>query len=141
MSTDRRNETLLLFDILSFETLVNEITANLSSQDAATPSAILGPFYRENAPLLPNGSSIVRDLNLSCLWYEVAIKDSAYINRCVLSSATSHAIPNAIIDVWHTAPNGLYEQQDLDEPDMNLRGRFTTDNQGRYALRCLPPVY
>lgn len=140
MSTDRRNETQLLCDILGLETLVDEITANLLSEGAATPSAILGPFYRQNAPLLPNGSSIVRNLTPACSWYQTAIQDSAYITGRVISSATSQPIPNAIVDVWHTAPNGLYEQQDPDQPDMNLRGRFPTDSQGRYAFRCLRPV-
>lgn len=140
MSNDRRNETQLLCDILGLETLVDEITANLLSDGASTPSAILGPFYRQDAPLLPNGSSIVRDLTPSCPWYSAAIEDSAYLTGRVLSSGTSRPIPNAIVDVWHTAPNGLYEQQDADQPDMNLRGRFTTDSEGRYAFYCLRPV-
>ncbi|KAK1756174.1 Intradiol ring-cleavage dioxygenase [Echria macrotheca] len=146
MSTDRRNETQLLCDILGLETLVDEITANLlsstssSSSSSPTPSAILGPFYRSNAPLLPNGTSIVRNLTPSCPWYETAQSDAAHISGKVLSSSTSLPIPNAIVDVWHTAPNGLYEQQDPSQPEMNLRGRFTTDAAGRFSFYCLRPV-
>lgn len=145
MSTDRRNETQLLCDILGLETLVDEITANLladaSGSGASTPSAILGPFYRHDAPLLPNGSSIVRDLNPSIPWYEQAIADSCYITGRVLSShAPATPIRNAIVDVWHTAPNGLYEQQDPSQPDMNLRGRFATDDEGRFSFYALRPV-
>ncbi|KAK3692811.1 Intradiol ring-cleavage dioxygenase [Podospora appendiculata] len=140
MSTDRRNETQLLCDILGLETLVDEITSKLlSSSFNLTPSAILGPFYRHDAPLLPNGSSIVHGLNPSVPWYDQAIADSAYLTGRVLTPS-GMPIPNAVVDVWHTAPNGLYEQQDPSQPDMNLRGRFRTDADGRYALYALRPV-
>jgi len=145
MSTDKRNETQLLCDILGLETLVDEITANLvadaSASGASTPSAILGPFYRHDAPLLPNGTSIVRNLTPAVPWYATAIADSAFVKGRVFSSSSPNTpIRNAIVDVWHTAPNGLYEQQDPDQPDMNLRGRFATDSEGWYSFYCLRPV-
>ncbi|KAK0711056.1 aromatic compound dioxygenase [Lasiosphaeris hirsuta] len=150
MSNDRRNETQLLCDILGLETLVDEITANIVSSASvsgtSTPSAILGPFYRHDAPLLPNGSSIVKDLTPAVPWYEQAVADSAYITGRVLShnplfpDMPPTPLRNAIVDVWHTAPNGLYEQQDPSQPDMNLRGRFATDAEGRYAFYALRPV-
>ncbi|KAJ2993802.1 hypothetical protein NUW58_g1736 [Xylaria curta] len=64
MSTDKRNETQLICDILGLESLVDEITSKLALQatsngNAATPSTVLGPFYRANAPTLANGSSII----------------------------------------------------------------------------------
>ncbi|KAM7223759.1 catechol 1,2-dioxygenase [Rhypophila decipiens] len=143
MSDERRNETQLLCDILGLESLVDEITAKqLATSTTETPSAILGPFYRHDAPLLPNGSSIVT-LSPSLPWYDQAIADSAYLTGQVLSSSGGgKPIPlrNAIVDVWHSAPNGLYEQQDTTQPEMNLRGRFVTDANGRYSLYCLRPT-
>lgn len=50
MSDNKRNETQLVCDILGLESLVDEIT---SSKATTTPSAILGPFYRPNAPSSP----------------------------------------------------------------------------------------
>jgi catechol 1,2-dioxygenase len=44
------------------------------------------------------------------------------------------------VDVWHTAPNGLYEQQDPNQPEYNLRGRFLTDKEGKYSFHCLRPT-
>ena len=35
---------------------------------------------------------------------------------------------------------GLYEQQDADQPDHNLRGVFHTDSEGKYAFYCLRPT-
>ncbi|KAL2164622.1 hypothetical protein VTH06DRAFT_3839 [Thermothelomyces fergusii] len=140
MSDDRRNETQLLCDIVGLESLVDEITSKmLATSDSETPSAILGPFYRHDAPLLPNGSSIVRNLSPAVPWYEQAVADSALITGRVLTSSGA-PIEGAIVDVWHTAPNGLYEQQDESQPDMNCRGRFRTDADGCFAFYALRPV-
>lgn len=151
MSTSSRNETQLLCNVLGLESLVDEITsALLASSASVTPSAVLGPFYRANAPVLPNGASIVRlpnpppdaspeALAAAASWAAAAERDSTYLHGRVLTPS-GEPIPNAEVDVWHTAPNGLYEQQDPAQPDMNLRGRFRTDADGRYSLYCLRPV-
>jgi len=140
MSTDRRNETQLLCDILGLESLVDSITSTLlSTSSAETPSAILGPFYRHEAPLLPNGASIIQNLTPSIPWHDQALADSAFVSGRVLSS-DGVPIPGAVVDVWHAAPNGMYEQQDADQPEMNFRGRFETDEGGRYAFYALRPV-
>jgi len=36
-------------------------------------------------------------------------------------------VAGAVVAVWETSPNGLYEQQDHDQPDYNLRGQLRTD--------------
>ncbi|KAI1636683.1 Intradiol ring-cleavage dioxygenase [Biscogniauxia mediterranea] len=168
MSTDRRNETQLLCDVLGLESLVDEITSKLllrgsnndPSAPAPTPSAILGPFYRADAPILPNGSSIVsaaapwsasssaallarvsgRVLSASCSSPFPSPSSPYSPDSSSCSSRAPAPIAGATVDVWLAGPNGLYEQQDAGQPDMNLRGRFRTDARGRYALRCLRPT-
>src|SRR5262249_10200177 len=49
-------------------------------------------------------------------------------------------IPNALLDIWETNENGLYEQQDPTQPDMNLRGKFHTNGEGRYHFVAIKPV-
>ncbi|KAH6625022.1 Intradiol ring-cleavage dioxygenase [Chaetomium sp. MPI-SDFR-AT-0129] len=140
MSSDRRNETQLLCDIFGLESLVDEITSTLlATSTAETPSSILGPFYRHDAPLLANGSSIVQNMTPSVPWYDQAVADSAFLTGRVLASS-GMPIKGATVDVWHAAPNGLYEQQDTEQPEMNFRGRFETDAEGGYALYALRPV-
>lgn len=140
MSDEKRNETQLMCDILGLESLVDEITSKmLATSTTETPSAILGPFYRSDAPLMPNGSSIVQGATPEVEWYEKALEDSAHLSGRVLT-ASGAPIKGAIVDVWHTAPNGLYEQQDESQPDMNFRGRFETDAEGRYSLYALRPA-
>lgn len=55
-------------------------------------------------------------------------------------SLDTQAHPHALVDVWLAGPNGLYEQQDPDQPDMNLRGRFRTNQDGRYEMYALRPT-
>lgn len=140
MSTDRRNETGLVSDILGLESLADEITSKLlADESGATPSAVLGPFYRANAPILPNGSSIIF-ASPDSEWYKQAEPLLTHVSGRVVSASSGKPIPDAVVDVWLAGPNGLYEQQDEEQPDMNLRGRFQTDAGGHYALICLKPT-
>jgi catechol 1,2-dioxygenase len=58
----------------------------------------------------------------------------------VLDQKTKKPIPNTTIDVWEASTNGLYEQQDENQVDCNLRGKFKSDSNGRYAFYCLRPT-
>ncbi|KAI1932589.1 hypothetical protein LOZ58_003759 [Ophidiomyces ophidiicola] len=134
MSNDKRNEGQLICDVLGLESLVDEITFSRAANapDAATATAILGPFFRTNAPHYPNGGSII----------QTPAKDGevAYMHGKVVDSTTGEPIEGVVIDVWEASTNGLYEQQDPDQKDYNLRGRFTTDEEGNYAMYCLRPT-
>jgi catechol 1,2-dioxygenase len=150
MSDSKRNECQLLQDILGLESLVDEITYTLANEATDQPTAtavrsprtphrpqlsnsfqILGPFWRHGAPKRALGDSIIdKDQG----------GDVTYMHGTVTDYTTGKPISNVEIDIWHTAPNGLYEQQDPDQPDMNLRGRFYTDASGRYDFYCLRPT-
>ena len=133
MSTSSRNEGQLLCDVIGLESLVDEITYSLASTATPTPTttSILGPFWRANAPRRELGSSIV---------HGIPNGDHTFIHGTVTDCMTGKPIEGAELDVWHTAPNGLYEQQDEGQVDYNLRGRFTTGKDGRYAFYCLRPT-
>ncbi|KAF2738770.1 aromatic compound dioxygenase [Polyplosphaeria fusca] len=133
MSDDRRNEGQLVCDVFGLETLVDEITYKLASdaKDEPTATAILGPFYRHEAPQLNMGDCIVSGIEST---------DRTWMHGTVTDFLSGKPIEGAVLDVWHTAPNGLYEQQDPNQPDMNLRGRFTTGKDGKYNFYCLRPV-
>ncbi|KAF2261725.1 aromatic compound dioxygenase [Lojkania enalia] len=133
MSNDRRNEGQLLCDVLGLESLVDEITYKLAAdaKDEPTATAILGPFWRQDAPAKQMGDTIVSGIESN---------DRTWMHGIVTDFRTGKPIEGAVLDVWHTAPNGLYEQQDPAQPDMNLRGRFTTGKDGKYNFYCLRPV-
>ncbi|RYO88118.1 hypothetical protein DL766_000677 [Monosporascus sp. MC13-8B] len=171
MSDSGRNETGLLCDVLGLESLVDEITSRQQQPQSgtATPSAILGPFYRADAPFLPLGSSILRappprpradadadaDTDTAAAFYRASLPLLARVTGRVVSARTGLPIPGATLDVWQSGPDGRYERQDRDpspsastgsgtageqQPPMNLRGRFRADARGRYALVCLRPT-
>lgn len=54
--------------------------------------------------------------------------------------ATKKPVKNARIDVWQASTNGLYEQQDDEQVEHNLRGYFKTDADGKYSFYCLRPT-
>jgi hydroxyquinol 1,2-dioxygenase len=49
-------------------------------------------------------------------------------------------IAGAVLDVWQTQSNGLYDSQDAGVDGLHMRGKFTTDAEGRYLIRTVRPV-
>jgi catechol 1,2-dioxygenase len=49
-------------------------------------------------------------------------------------------VAGAEVDVWHASPVGLYENQDSAQTEMNLRGKLTTDGEGRFWFRSVKMV-
>ncbi|WP_138472791.1 dioxygenase [Poseidonocella sp. HB161398] len=126
---DKRQEFILLGDIVGVEVLVDMLT-NVAD-GAESESTVLGPFYRDNPPVLPKGASTVQKAfdTQESVYFEGHIRD-----------AEGNPLAGVILDVWEDAPNGLYENHDPDQPDFNLRGRFETDEDGHYAFRAIRPV-
>lgn len=129
ISDSKRNEAILVSDVLGLETLVDTLTHESDTKDH-TSLAILGPFYRDNSPVYAKGQSIVQ-------------KDvgghPAYVHGKI-TTTSGKPLAGAKIEVWHCAPNGLYEQQDPDQPEYNLRGTFYAEEDGSYAFKCLRPT-
>ncbi len=44
------------------------------------------------------------------------------------------------VDVWHSSTTGMYENQDPDQAEHNLRGKFHTDAEGRFSFRSILPA-
>ncbi|KAL1846553.1 hypothetical protein Plec18170_009132 [Paecilomyces lecythidis] len=133
MSDDKRNEGQLLCDVIGLESLVDEITFKLAEQaeDAPTATAILGPFFRQDTPHRQNGANIVTG---------VEDGEMVFMHGKVVDFATKKPLVGATVEVWEASTNGLYEQQDPNQVEHNLRGKFTTDADGRYYFYCLRPT-
>ncbi|KAL5343329.1 Intradiol ring-cleavage dioxygenase [Aspergillus crustosus] len=136
MSDNKRNEGQLVCDVIGLESLVDEITFKLAAEatDAPTATAILGPFFRADTPFRNNGETIVR----------TAPKDGkgeiAYMSGQVIDYVTKKPLVGATVEVWQASTNGLYEQQDPEQEEFNLRGKFRTDEEGGYSFYCLRPT-
>ncbi len=126
---DERNEFLLFCDVTGISELIDVI--NHSRAPTAVGYALVGPFYRANAPLKQRGESIVSDDTEG---------DRVRITGRVYDLTTNAPIGGALLDVWQAATNGLYENQDKNQPDYNLRGRFQADDAGAFELAALLPT-
>lgn len=82
--------------------------------------------------MIPNGGTIIKN--------PVADGIVTYMHGKVVDSLTAEPISGVIIDAWEASTNGLYEQQDPEQDDCNLRGRITTDENGEYGFYCLKPT-
>lgn len=134
MSNDRRNEGQLVSDVVGLESLVDEITYKKAAEaaDHATASAILGPFFRHDHPVREKGASISFNTPDDA--------EVTYMYGRVVDAVTKQPLKNASIDVWQCSTNGLYEQQDENQVEHNLRGKFMTDENGEYAFYCIRPT-
>lgn len=136
VSDEKRNEILLIFDILGVESLVDALDQTRPArkggkQTEASPSAILGPFYRHGVPEQANGTTIIRQDE----------PDAPYTHlHGTIYDGDGKPLPNAVVDIWHDAPDGLYDAQTPHKPEYHCRGRFRTDEHGRYDTVCLRPT-
>lgn len=129
LCSDKRQEFILLGDILGVEVLVDMLSNPISGNE--TVSTVLGPFFRENAPVMPKGASTIQK--------HFDGQETVYVEG-VIRDNKGNPVAGAIIDVWEDAPNGLYENHDPDQPEYNLRGRFESDENGHYAFTAIRPV-
>lgn len=129
MCNDWRQEYILMSDTLGVTMLVDAI--NHGHSDGATENTILGPFYVDNPPHRENGANICLDG-----------KGEPLVMRGRVLDTHGTPIPGATVDAWQTNADGFYDvQQKGLQPDMNLRGIFTTDAEGRYHFRSVKPRF
>ncbi len=126
---DERNEFLLLADVIGVSQLV-EVIGHERSQ-SAVGFALVGPFYRANAPFRQRGESVASADTAG---------DRVRITGKVYDLDSGKPVAGAVLDVWQAATNGLYENQDETQPDYNLRGQFRTDEAGNFELVALMPT-
>jgi len=129
LSTDSHNEAVLMAGSLGVSTLVCLLNNGNKGQTETTQS-LLGPFWRLNSPHTANGGSIVRSETPGV---------PLLVNGRVVDQEGA-PVASAEVDVWHASPVGLYENQDPDQAEMNLRGKFTTGQDGRFWFTTVKMV-
>lgn len=125
---ETKNEAVLASDILGVSTLVTLM--NHQDAQGECPAALLGPFWRKNAPVCAPGENIARS---GTPGVPLAVSGT-------VRDPKGRPIAGATVDVWQASPVGLYENQDPAQEDMNLRGRFLTDAAGRFHFRTVRPA-
>ena len=123
------NEVVLMSGSLGFSALVCLLNNGNNGQTETTAN-LLGPFWRMNSPRTENGASIIRS----------PTPGPALFVNAYLKDTKGNPIAGAEVDVWHSSPEGFYEQQDPKQADMNLRGKFITDAKGHFGFRSVKPA-
>jgi hydroxyquinol 1,2-dioxygenase len=123
------NEVVLACGTLGVSPLVCLLNNGNKGQTETTAN-MLGPFWRLDSPRTENGGSIVRSPTPGpVLFVKAWVKDMS-----------GKPVAGAEVDVWQSSTEGLYENQDPGQAEMNLRGKFTTDKDGLFAFRSIKPA-
>ena len=126
LTTPSHNEVVLAAGSLGVSALV----CLLNNGDGGDTTAnLMGPFWRQGSPVTPNGGSIVRS----------ETPGEPVFVRARVRDAQGRPVADAEVDIWQASGEGYYENQDPQQADMNLRGKFRTDAEGRIAFRTVKP--
>jgi hydroxyquinol 1,2-dioxygenase len=127
ITDDQRQEWILWSDALGVSMLVDAL-AHPAPGDA-TESTVLGPFYVPGSPPRDYGARLD----------EMPAGEAAWVHGRVVS-LDGTPLAGAELDVWQNGDNELYAVQDPEAPENHLRGRFVTDDEGRYAFVAVRPT-
>jgi hydroxyquinol 1,2-dioxygenase len=129
LTSESHNEVVLIAGSLGVSSLVC-LQNNDAGGGPGTTANLMGPFWRAGSPREEDGASIVRSPTPG---------DPIFVTGSVVDQ-DGRPVAGAEVDVWNTSGEGLYENQDPRQADMNLRGTFVTDASGRFSFRTVKPA-
>ena len=128
LSNESHNEVVLIAGSLGVSALVC-LQNNGESGEFETTANLMGPFWRE-------GHRGRKTAPRSCGRRRPATRSSSRAP----SLTAGNPVEGAEVDVWNTSGEGIYENQDPGQADMNLRGKFVTDENGQYHVPKVKPA-
>jgi protocatechuate 3,4-dioxygenase beta subunit len=128
-TTASHNEAVLMAGSLGVSALVCLLN-NGNDGQTETQASMLGPFWRDDQPLSASGDTLVRS----------PTPGPGLVVHADIADRQGRPVAGAEVDIWHSSPDGLYENQDPEQAEMNLRGRFVTDDAGRFHFRSVKPA-
>ncbi|KUI61277.1 Hydroxyquinol 1,2-dioxygenase [Cytospora mali] len=127
ISSDVRNEMILLSDVLGLSLLVDSI--NHPKPPAGTEGSVLGPFHTHDAPTIANGAGMSSDPEGEPLLAVCTVKDVA-----------GRPVEGVKIDIWETDSSGHYDVQHSDRGEPSERCVMVSDKEGRFWFKGIKPV-
>ena len=123
---DRRQEFILLSDVLGVSMLIDSI--NNRKTKSETETTVLGPFYTPS-PIIKNGDNIANNVNGE---------------RCIVTGKVfdidRKPINGAKLEVWQSGPDGVYDIQKEDNI-VDLRATMFSQNDGSYDFKTVKPQF
>lgn len=127
ISSDVRNEFILLSDVLGLSLLVDNI--NHPKPPACTEGSVLGPFHTHDAPLLAHGGSMTSDP-----------EGEPMLAVCTILDPAGNPVPGVKVDIWETDSSGHYDVQHAERNGPSERCVMESDERGRFWFKGLKPV-
>jgi hydroxyquinol 1,2-dioxygenase len=128
ITTDRRQELILLSDVLGLSMLT--VGINASEVAGATESTVVGPFFVSDAPEIPLGGDVARGAKGMPCYVEGIVR-----------SIDGRPLPDARIEVWEADEDGFYDVQYDGEVSAG-RGWLRSGEGGEYRFwSVLPSPY
>ncbi len=128
ISSDKRQEFILLSDVLGISMLVDAI--NHRFPEGATPSTVVGPFHIDDSPEMAMGANVAEGLAGETCFLVGSVCDM-----------DGKPVAGAKLDIWQADADGLYESQ-LGSEESVLRAIFHTGADGKYLIQTIaPPGY
>ena len=128
MCSDKRQEFILLSDVLGVSMLVDAV--NHRQREGATETTVLGPFYVGEHKPTPHGTDISASLPGERMFVQSRVTD--------LAGKPLAGVP---VDIWHADDDGYYDSQrpSYETEGPSSRARFITDADGRFFFRTILP--
>jgi protocatechuate 3,4-dioxygenase beta subunit len=128
-TTASHNEVVLMAGSLGVSALICLLN-NGNNGQTETQASMMGPFWRDDQPRSASGDTLVRS----------PTPGPGLVVHASIADGEGRPVAGAEVDIWHSSPEGLYENQDPAQAEMNLRGRFVTDATGRFHFRSVKPA-
>jgi protocatechuate 3,4-dioxygenase beta subunit len=125
VTDDKRQEFILLSDVLGLSTLT--VGINAPTSPGATESTVFGPFFVEGAPEVPLGGDIARGAKGTPCWVSGTVR-----------STDGSPLPGARIEVWEADEDGFYDVQ-YDGDRSAGRGWLRSGDDGGYSFWSVRP--
>jgi catechol 1,2-dioxygenase len=103
---------------------------NVNAAGVGTESNVEGPFYVPGAPILEQPCVLPK---------RVDEPGEPLVFSGTVRSVDGSPLAGATLDVWQANGVGEYSHFSPDVPEYNLRGRLTTDAEGRFELETVVP--
>ena len=126
MTDDRRQEFILLSDVLGLSMLTVGINAPRSA--GATESTVLGPFFVPGAPEIPLGGDLAHGASGDPCWVEGRVVDTE-----------GRPVAGARIEVWQADADGFYDVQ-YESARTAGRGWLRSGPDGEYRFWSVHPA-
>lgn len=127
ISSDVRQEFILLSDILGLSLLVDSI--DHPKPDKSTQGTVLGPFHTHDAHHVGAGDTISHDP-----------QGEPLLITCTIHDTSGQPVSGVQIDVWETDSKGFYDVQYADRDTPDGRAVLHSDKHGQFWFKGIVPV-